>query len=102
MSDTISTPARRLALFARKPCSLEDACFSGKPELIEIQDRREMTEAEYDTFSRSMSQSRAWLEGKGGYANGRVLVVEVSAPGRKTLYINPEGGDWARFAGIAW
>lgn len=96
MTDTLR------AIFARKPADLLDCCFGGPPERIEIQERREMTASEYDAFAHALSRSRDWLAGKGGIRAGRTLVVEVTAPDRKTIFINPEGGDWARYVGIAW
>jgi hypothetical protein len=91
-----------VAIFARKPCTLEDACFSGRPERIRIEDRRELTADEYDAFAEDLTRSRGWLSDKGGRIAGATQVVEVTAPGRKTLYVNPEGSDYARYVGIAW
>lgn len=92
------------AIFARKPYSLEEACFGGKPQQIEVASRAVMTASQYDAFTGNggFNQDRTWLEGYGGTRNGKTQVVEVSAPGRKTLYIDPEGGKYARYVGIAW
>jgi hypothetical protein len=101
MTDNTATPTIR-AIFARKPGSLEDACFGGKPMPIEIQATRELTADEYDALTDNLSATRTWLKGTGGGRNGRELVIEVTAPDRKTLYINAEGSDWPRYVGIAW
>lgn len=90
------------AIFARKPFSLEDACFGGRPVEIQVQETRELTADEHDAFTDDFSRPRPWLAGKGGSSNGRDLVIEVTAPDRKTLYVNPEGHDYARYVGIAW
>ena len=39
-----------------------------------------------------------WLAGKGGYVGQGRLCVEVHAPGRPYLYVDPSGGDYARYA----
>lgn len=90
------------AIFTRKTDDITDACFGGRPQPIEVQARREMTTAEYDGFTRSMQLSRSWLLGNGGLRDGKTLVIEVTAPERKTLYINPEGSNYARYVGIEW
>ncbi|CAJ0895440.1 hypothetical protein R1479_03948 [Ralstonia mannitolilytica] len=55
------------------------------------------TPAEFDAFGRSLLVSRDWLRGKGGGTGDGYLCVEVTAPGRPYLYVNPEGGDYARY-----
>ena len=42
-----------------------------------------------------------WLEGRGGDSNGLTQVVAITAPGRETLYANPEGYSYARYIGTA-
>lgn len=55
------------------------------------------TAAIFDGFAATLLKSRDWLKGKGGGAYGGYLCVEISAPGRPYLYINPEGSDYARY-----
>ncbi len=81
-----------------------------------------MTSKEYDIFANNLLMDYTWLAGKGGAGsdatgisdaeffqqlplaeqkdwleNSFVEVVEVSAPGRETIYINPEGYNYARY-----
>ena len=93
------------ARFTRKPCSLDDVLHntdpSAPPESIMIELRKELTAAEYDAFANTLLQDRDWLTGRGGHANGQRQVVEVSAPGRTTLYVDPSGGSYGRYVGAA-
>ena len=82
--------------FARKPCDLSEL-GGGKPEKVLVTDTREMSTAEFDEFASNLLRSRPWLNGRGGTTRDGTLCVEVSAPGRPYLYINPEGGDYARY-----
>ena len=45
------------------------------------------------------AKSRDWLSGKGGYVGEARLCVEVHAPGRPYLYVDPSGSDYARYVG---
>ncbi len=67
--------------------------------MIEL--RKELTAAEYDAFANTLLEDRDWLTGRGGHANGHRQVVEVSAPGRTTLYVDPSGGSYGRYVGVA-
>jgi hypothetical protein len=93
------------ARFTRKPCSLDEILNntdpSAAPESITIEFRKELTTAEYDAFASTLLDDRDWLAGRGGHANGHRKVVEVSAPGRTTLYVDPSGGSYARYVGVA-
>jgi hypothetical protein len=93
------------ACFIRKPCSLDEVLHnsdpSAPPESINIEFHKELTTAEYDIFANTLLQDRDWLTGRGGHANGQRQVVEVSAPGRTTLYVDPSGGSYGRYVGVA-
>ncbi len=93
------------ARFTRKPCSLDEVLHntdpSAPPEPIAIEFRKELTAAEYDAFASTLLEDREWLTGRGGHANGQRQVVEVSAPGRTTLYVDPSGGSYGRYVGVA-
>ena len=93
------------ARFTRKPCSLDEVLHNSdpgtSPEPITIELRKELTVAEYDIFANTLLQDRDWLTGRGGHANGQRQVVEVSAPGRTTLYVDPSGGSYGRYVGVA-
>lgn len=93
------------ARFTRKPCSLDEVLHnsdpSAPPESITIEFRKELTAVEYDAFANTLLDDRDWLTGRGGHANGRRQVVEVTAPGRTTLYVDPSGGSYGRYVGVA-
>ena len=90
--------------FTRKPYSLDEVLHntdpSAPPEPIAIEFRKELTAAEYDAFASTLLEDREWLTGRGGHANGQRQVVEVSAPGRTTLYVDPSGGSYGRYVGV--
>lgn len=93
------------ARFARKPydldCVLHSGDASARPEAIEIEFRKELTEAEYDAFAKTLLDDREWLAGRGGYLEGGGRsVVEVIAPNRTTLYVDPSGGNYGRYVGV--
>lgn len=83
--------------FARKPVDLKDMCATGD-YLVYITETRTMTPEEFDGFAANLLASRDWLTGKGGYVGNGRLCVEVHAPGRPYLYVDPSGGDYARYA----
>ena len=93
------------ARFTRKPCSLDEVLHntdpSPPPEIIAIEFRKELTTADYDVFANTLLEDRDWLTGRGGHSNGKRSVVEVSAPGRTTLYVDPSGGSYGRYVGVA-
>ena len=82
--------------FARKPVNLDEVGGHGQTKVI-VTETRVMTPAEFDVFARSLMASRDWLAGKGGGLEGGYLCVEVTAPDRPYLYVNPEGSDYARY-----
>ncbi len=82
--------------FARKPVDLGEVGGNGQTRVY-ISETKELTPAEFDTFARSLLVSRDWLRGKGGGTGDGYLCVEVTAPGRPYLYVNPEGSDYARY-----
>ena len=93
------------ARFTRKPCSLDEVLHntgpSAPPESITIEFCKEMTIGEYDAFASTLLEDRDWLAGRGGHSNGKRSVVEVSAPGRTTLYVDPSGSSYGRYVGVA-
>ncbi|MDP2431804.1 MAG: hypothetical protein Q8O33_07215 [Pseudomonadota bacterium] len=82
--------------FARKPVDLSEVGGDEQTKVY-VSETRELTPAEFDAFARNLLVSRDWLRGKGGGTQGGFLCVEVTAPGRPYLYINPEGSDYARY-----
>ena len=93
------------ARFARKPCDLDEVLHNTDPsaalEPIDIAWRKALTEAEYDAFANTLLEDRDWLAGLGGLANGCRRVVAVSAPNRRTLFVDPSGGSYGRYVGVA-
>ena len=82
--------------FARKPCDLSEL-GGGSLTKVLVTETRTMEPGEFDHFAASLLSSRPWLKGKGGTTQEGALCVEVCAPGRPYLYINPEGGNYARY-----
>ena len=93
------------ARFTRKPCSIDEVHHNSDPsvppEVITIEFRKELTPAEYDAFANTLLDDRDWLTGRGGHADGHRRVVEVSAPGCTTLYVDPSGSSYGRYVGVA-
>jgi hypothetical protein len=85
---------------ARKPADLSELnCYAGRPQKIYITETVQMSAQEFDAFSSRLLASRDWLKGKGGSIADAVLCLEVTAPERPCLYVNPEGSDYARYVG---
>ena len=82
--------------FARKPADLSEVGGYGNTRIL-VTETREMTTSEFDSFASNLMKSRDWLRGKGGGTGDGYFCVEVHAPGRPYLYVNPEGGDYARY-----
>ena len=82
--------------FARKPVDLRDMSASGD-YIVYVTETQTMTPEEFDGFAANLLTSRDWLSGKGGYVSNGRLCVEVHAPGRPYLYVDPSGGDYARY-----
>ena len=83
--------------FGRKPSDINDIAGSGD-YIVYVTETRTMTPEEFDGFAANLLVSRDWLAGKGGYVGQGRLCVEVHAPGRPYLYVDPSGGDYARYA----
>jgi hypothetical protein len=83
--------------FARKPSDLKDMSASGA-YVVYVTETRNMTPEEFDGFAANLLASHDWLAGKGGYVGQGRLCVEVHAPGRPYLYVDPSGGDYVRYA----
>ena len=82
--------------FARKPIDLSEVGGTGHKKVF-VTETRELTPSEFDAFANTLLQSRDWLSGKGGGTQDGYFCVEVTAPGRPYLYINPEGSDYGRY-----
>ena len=82
--------------FARKPENLKDMSASGD-YIVYVTETRTMTPEEFDGFAANLLVSRDWLAGKGGYVGQGRLCVEVHAPGRPYLFVDPSGGDYGSY-----
>ena len=82
--------------FARKPADLSEVGGFGNTRIL-VTETREMTQSDFDSFASNLMKSRDWLRGKGGGTGDGYVCVEVHAPGRPYLYVNPEGCDYARY-----
>ena len=82
--------------FARKPMDLQDMCASGD-YIVYVTETRTLSPEEFDEFAADLLASRDWLAGKGGFVGQGRLCVEVHAPGRPYLYVDPSGSDFARY-----
>lgn len=91
--------AKRLP-FARKLADLSQVRGQEYVEVY-VTETKELTTAAFDDFANSLLVSRDWLRGKRGGRLGSYLCIEISAPGRPTLYVNPEGSDYARYVARA-
>lgn len=86
--------------FARKPATI-DELSGGEVCAVYVSETREMTVDEFDHFAQSLLKSRDWLRGKGGYWADARLCVEVCAPDRASLFVDPSGGDYGRYVAMA-
>ncbi|MFM6990339.1 MAG: hypothetical protein ACKOWD_03420 [Rhodoferax sp.] len=82
--------------FGRKSVNIDELCASGIYQVF-VTETRTLTPEEFDRLGRTLLISRDWLRGKGGSIEDGMLCVEVTAPGRPYLYINPEGTDYGRY-----
>ncbi|MEN9493451.1 MAG: hypothetical protein RJA63_3900 [Pseudomonadota bacterium] len=94
------------AAFVRKPIDLDEVLNTSvhhrEPASIDIERQQVLTVAEYDEFAEALLLDREWLRGCGGeFAPNTRRVVEVSAPGRITLFVDPSGSAYGRYVGIA-
>ncbi len=83
--------------FGRKPATMSEIAGSEDCNIY-ITETREMDPAEFDSFAGNLLLSHDWLKGKGGYYGDGRLCVEVHAPGRPYLFIDPSGSNYARYA----
>ncbi|MDT8998332.1 hypothetical protein RQP53_03470 [Paucibacter sp. APW11] len=87
--------------FVRKPTSLDVVrAEQGERMRVLVIETRAVSANEYEEIASNLFASRPWLAGKGGIEYGAARCVAVQAPERPTMYINPEGSDYARYVAI--
>ncbi len=91
--------------FARKPYRLDEVIAAARDtndpgRRVNIIETKVLSAEEYDAFTNSLLQDHAWLAGKGGYLNLKCQVIEVTAPDRQTLYVDPSGSAYGRYVGV--
>ncbi|MGO1069536.1 hypothetical protein [Lysobacter sp. CA199] len=94
--------------FARKPGDLGDVLHAtGIPHWhdevdVVIEAERALTPDDYDAFAANFFQAHDWMRAFGGRnALGHWYAIRLTAPGKRTLYVNPEGLGYARYVGVA-
>jgi len=92
--------------FARKPNSLDEVLHNADPDPtashIAIEKTVALSEFKYDEFARNLLGDREWLKGLGGWLDKNTRnVVMVTASNRTTLFVDPSGGAYGRYVGIA-
>lgn len=96
-----------MLVFIRKPRDLDEVVADTRPMTGGTVDRTEIVETvsltadDYDAFAADLLAERDWLAGKGGWTrDGTWLAVAVTAPGRRTLFVDPSGASYARYVAI--
>lgn len=88
-------------VFVSKPFDLKELLYwQGaliRPECVEIAETIRLSPGAYDELVSDFTRRRAWLRGKGGRQN----CLLVQAPGRRSLVIDPQGYDYARYVALA-
>jgi hypothetical protein len=85
--------------FVRKPPSLREMATSDDCTIY-VTDTVRLTPEAFDAFAANLLASHDWLRGRGGYYREGRLCLEVCAPGRPRLYVDPSGGDYARYVAV--
>lgn len=94
-----------LVRYARKPESLYEIestirYSDGTAYRTQIIETKELSTSEYDAFVSRPLARRDWLAGKGGWRGETRLAIAVTAPERRTLYVDPSGSDYGRYIGM--
>jgi hypothetical protein len=117
-------PGAGLFPSSNKQHTLDDYIRQEQPEPtdVRITDRVQLSNENYDIFTQNLTIGRDWLIGKGGvgsttapagkwqnyspadWDNFRIgsylLVVEVLADDRAAIYVDPQGGNYAKYVGF--
>lgn len=90
------------AMFIRKPSNIEEVIHSeynsSKAEPYQVVETMVIANILYDHFTNNLLKDNPWFAGgKGGQKNNVSQVIEIRSPNRKTLLVNPEGYENARY-----
>lgn len=93
------------ARFTRKPESLREVlsvCNDTSATIYKtaIIQTAEMSEIEYDRFVSNFFTNYEWLDSKGGMIGNIREALEIIAPNRTTLYVDPSGYAYAQYVGV--
>lgn len=68
---------------------------------VKVNKIKRMTTAEFDAFANDLMSDRDWMKGHGGIEDGKIRhCILVVAPDRPSLYIDPQGYEYARYVGL--
>jgi len=93
-------------VFTRKPRTLDEVLADphrsrGDAVATEIVETVALDADDYDDFASDLLADRDWLAGKGGWRrDGARLAIAVTAPGRRTLFVDPSGSSYARYVAV--
>ena len=96
-----------ILVFTRKPCTLDEVTAvsrltGGHVNHAEIVETVSLTADAYDRFAANLLADHNWLAGKGGWTrDGLRRAIAVTAPGRRTLFVDPSGASYARYVAVA-
>ncbi|WP_215843289.1 zincin-like metallopeptidase domain-containing protein [Acidithiobacillus montserratensis] len=72
-----------------------------KPDVVRVQKSLSLSPGDYDRLTNGFLVDDSRLAGLGGHdEEGNRLTVQVDAPDRQRLFIDPQGYDYARYVGV--
>ncbi|MGO1003268.1 hypothetical protein [Lysobacter sp. CA196] len=103
MTTTTITPRNQMVRFARKAESLswvqrELSHLNVRAELALVVATKDLAAEEYDAFAKQLLRARDWLADFDGICHE---VLEIRSPDRTTLYVKPNGSNYAHYVGLA-
>lgn len=100
-----SVGQKLIITLVRKPLNMKEvdaAIRKGYGERVQavVDKKYNLSKSEYEAFVHNFFRHTTYLSGEGGQnSDGTVSVIEITAPGMKTIYVDPEGFDYARYVG---
>jgi|TARA_Y100000034_G_C6775311_1_gene346164 bifunctional ADP-heptose synthase (sugar kinase/adenylyltransferase) len=96
------------AQFVRKPENLTEVKekvkkYGGEIETVEIKCNLNLVTNSWKRLTSNFFQKITHFENFGGVINGKTQVIQVTnTDTNESIFINPEGYDYARYVGIEW